>query len=55
VIKRRIERRSNGTTWQRARVAACSSGGDSNRAQHEMLEQFIVNSRSNRPVAEWQP
>ena len=53
VIEMRLQRRQTGAIWQQKRLAQLKKKMPLDRALHHMLEDFIGNSESNVPVAEW--
>ena len=54
VIEERVKRRTNGAVWQRQRVLEYVKQHDNKTAQHKMLEDYIAQSQTNKPVSEWQ-
>lgn len=54
IIEQRIAKRQTGATWQKAFVKQAKQTMSSEQAQSRLLEQYIVNSRSNQPVSEWE-
>lgn len=53
VIEHRLNARINGASWQLRQFNRLSRSMVKRRALRRMLEQYIENSRQNRPVAEW--
>ncbi len=53
VIEQRLQRRRSGAVWQRQKLARLAATMPRGEALHAMLEQFMVHSADNLPVAEW--
>jgi len=53
VIENRLERQQTGAIWQQKRLGQLKERMSLDDALHRMLDDFIVNSESNVPVAEW--
>jgi hypothetical protein len=53
VIEARLQRQQTGSIWQQKRLAQLTGKMSLDKALHHMLEDFIGNSESNMPVAEW--
>jgi len=53
VIETRLQRQQTGSVWQQKRLAQLKGKMPLDNALHHMLEDFMVNSESNVPVAEW--
>lgn len=52
-IERRLAKRRTGASWQRARLAALKQTLPMREAQGVMLEEYMIHSEANLPVAEW--
>ncbi len=53
VIEKRLQRQQTGSIWQQARLEQLKARMPLIDALHHMLEEFMTNSESNTPVAEW--
>ncbi|MEP6390505.1 MAG: glutamate--cysteine ligase [Halioglobus sp.] len=53
VIQARLETGTNGATWQLQSLARHNAGNDTRQASRLMLEEYMVNSEANVPVAQW--
>ena len=53
VIETRLQCQQTGSIWQQKRLAKLKEKLPLDRALHQMLEDFMVNSESNTPVAQW--
>ena len=53
VIETRLQRQQTGAIWQQKRLGQLKGKMSLNSALHHMLEDFISNSETNVPVAEW--
>jgi len=53
VIENRLARRQTGAIWQLRRLEQLKENMSPGDARHQMLDDFIANSESNVPVAEW--
>ena len=53
VIETRLARRQTGAVWQQKRLEKLKQGMPLQAASHQLLEEFIVHSTENLPVAEW--
>lgn len=53
-IENRLVHRRTGASWQRAKLAALKQDEPLRQALHTMLEEFMVHSENNVPVAQWQ-
>jgi hypothetical protein len=53
VIETRLQCQQTGSIWQQKRLAQLKEKLPLDRALHQMLEDFIVNSESNTPVSQW--
>jgi hypothetical protein len=53
VIEQRLRQRQTGSSWQRARLEQLRRTLPLHDALHQLLEEFMVHSAANQPVAEW--
>jgi len=53
VIEERLDKRTSGAVWQQQMLKKLEETHTRHDALHVMLEQFIVHSQSNIPVAQW--
>ena len=53
VIEDRLHRAQTGSVWQQKRLRQLTDKLPLDKALHAMLEDFMVNSESNLPVAQW--
>jgi gamma-glutamyl:cysteine ligase YbdK (ATP-grasp superfamily) len=53
VIEMRLRRQQTGAIWQQSRLEQLKARLPLDDALHRMLEEFMINSESNTPVAEW--
>ena len=53
VIEQRLQCQQTGSVWQRKRLGQLKEKMPLDNALHQMLEDFMVNSESNTPVAQW--
>lgn len=53
VIEARLEQRRSGAIWQQQKLAQLKKSMPLEAALHQLLEEFIIHSEENLPVAEW--